>query len=163
MYLIDANVLINAARNYYEFGRVNEYWSWILFQCQTGNVKVPLPVFDEILFGVDRLVEWSKKNKKIILLNEELDLDLYRKVVKQGYSLSLNSKMIEKIGVDSRLIDFALVDKSNRTVVTAERKSNSILHNRRIPSVCEDLGVKYCDPFEFGRQLNFSTKWEKSL
>lgn len=163
MYLIDANVLINAARDYYEFGRVDEYWSWILYQCHIEKVKIPNPIYNEIMSGNDELAIWSKENTKTIILNENLDHSLFNKVLSEGYSVTKENNDPLKVDSDCQLISFAMADISNRTIVTAEKKNNKVGQNRHIPSVCEDLGVKYCDPFEFGRQLNFSTKWEKSL
>ena len=35
-YLLDANVLIDADRDYYPLGRVPEFWDWLLHQSEHG-------------------------------------------------------------------------------------------------------------------------------
>ena len=55
LYLLDANVLILAKSTYYEFGRVDQYWEWLLRQTDEGNVKLPLEIYEEITQGSDEL------------------------------------------------------------------------------------------------------------
>ncbi len=38
MYLIDANVLINAKNTYYPFGLVPGFWSWVEQQAREGRL-----------------------------------------------------------------------------------------------------------------------------
>ncbi|MFQ5673075.1 MAG: DUF4411 family protein, partial [Nitrospinales bacterium] len=64
-------------------------------------------------------------------------------------------------GCDSFLIAYALASKKGRCVVTTEvSKPNRQRANRHVPDVCDELGVAWCDTFEFLRALNFSTNWE---
>lgn len=35
--------------------------------------------------------------------------------------------------------------------------------NKKIPDACNALGVRWCDPFAFGRDLGFSTNWRTKL
>ena len=42
LYLLDAKVLITAKIQYYEFGRVDQYWEWLAFQAKQGKAKIPL-------------------------------------------------------------------------------------------------------------------------
>jgi len=39
LYLLDANTLIDAKRDYYPIDRVPEFWSWLIFQGQQGINK----------------------------------------------------------------------------------------------------------------------------
>lgn len=163
MYLVDANVLITANNLYYEFGRVDEFWEWFLHQSKIENVKVPLEVFEELEIGIDELSKWGSMNKEILILNEEVDYSLLKKVYREGYAPDLNSDDHSAIGADAYLVTYALSQSKDRTIVTLEKKNNKTRQNRSIPSVCTDLGIRYCDPFEFGRRLNFSTKWKDHL
>ena len=41
LYLLDANVLIDAQRDYYPFEMVPEFWDWLVHMARQGTIKVP--------------------------------------------------------------------------------------------------------------------------
>ena len=161
LYLLDANVLITAKNQYYEFGRVDQYWEWLAFQGEQGHVKIPIEIYEEITVGKDDLAAWAKANKEALLLEEEVDVGLVQHETSAGYAPDLTDIELEAVGRDPFLIAYALVDVENRTVVTGEVRSNKQRQNRPIPSVCDTLGVKSCDQFAFGRSLDFRTNWKR--
>ena len=161
LYLLDANVLITAKNQYYEFGRVDQYWEWLAFQAEQGHVKIPIEIYEEITVGKDDLAAWAKANKEALLLEEEVDVGLVQHVTSAGYAPDLTDIELEAVGRDPFLIAYALVDVENRTVVTGEVRSNKQRQNRPIPSVCDTLGVRSCDQFAFGRSLDFRTNWKR--
>ncbi len=79
LYLLDANTLINAKRDYYQFSRVPEFWDWLIHQGEIGNVKIPSEVYDEFKDTTDKngkkddLALWANKKevKDALLLREE--------------------------------------------------------------------------------------------
>ncbi len=161
LYLLDANVLITAKNLYYEFGRVDQYWEWLAFQAEEGNVKIPIEIYEEITVGKDDLAAWAKANKDALLLDEEVDISLVQHVTATGYAPDLTDIELEVVGRDPFLIAYASVDAESRMVVTGEVRSNKQRQNRPIPSVCDTLGVKSCDQFAFGRALDFRTNWKR--
>ena len=48
LYLLDANVLITAHRDYYAVARVPEFWHWLQHQAAAGRVKVPAEILEEV-------------------------------------------------------------------------------------------------------------------
>jgi len=62
LYLLDANVLIDANRDYYHLGRVSEFWEWLIHVGTEGLVKLPREVYEEIKDGNDDLAEWIKQD-----------------------------------------------------------------------------------------------------
>ena len=48
--LLDANVLIDANRDYYPIERVPEFWDWLVEMGELGRVKIPLEIYEEIVF-----------------------------------------------------------------------------------------------------------------
>ena len=50
LYLLDANVLIDANRDYYSMTRVPEFWEWLVHRGTEDDVKIPLEVYEEIIF-----------------------------------------------------------------------------------------------------------------
>lgn len=47
LYLLDANTLIDAKRDYFEFERVPEFWEWVQHQGMIGNIKIPVEIYEE--------------------------------------------------------------------------------------------------------------------
>lgn len=165
IYLLDANVLIDANRDYYPIERVPEFWEWLENAGENGNVKIPLEVYEEISDGQDGLANWAKREqiKTALLFQEEVDVSLVSYVTDQGYASDLTDDEVEKIGRDPFLIAYALKDKESRCLVTTEvSKPKRLRANRHLPDVCADLEVVCYNTFEFVRALNFSTRWNSS-
>lgn len=60
IYLLDANVLIDANRDYYATDRVPEFWDWLVHHGQADSVKMPIEIYEEIKDGNDQLALWTK-------------------------------------------------------------------------------------------------------
>ena len=161
LYLLDANILITAKNLYYEFGRVDPYWEWLAYQAEEGNAKLPIEIYEEVTLGKDDLAVWAKQHKEALILDEDVDVHLVQRVTVEGYAPDLNDIEIQTVGRDPFLIAYALADRKNRMVVTGEVRSNKQRQNRSIPSVCDDFGVKSCDQWQFGRDLDFRTDWRR--
>lgn len=167
LYLLDANVLIDANRDYYPIARVPEFWEWLVESGRNGFVKIPLEVYEEIKEGRqdDALAVWAKDIvvEESLLLSEESTADLVAMIVNNGYASDLTDDEIERIGRDPFLIAYALTEPLDRCVVTTESSRPSKTRgNKKIPDVCNALNIKHCNTYEFIKVLNFSTKWKIS-
>jgi hypothetical protein len=163
LYLLDANVLIDADRDYYSIDNVPEFWAWLVHHAQKGNVKVCIENYEEVTEGQGKLPEWLKQDdvKKVLLLNEESDQAAVSHVVDNGYAPDLTDIEVDQIGRDPFLIAHALADVQNRCVVTTESSAPSKKRqNRRVPDVCNTFSVKWCNAFTFFKNLGFSTNWQ---
>ena len=163
--MLDANVLIDANRDYYPLDRVPEFWGWLENVGKNHYVKIPLEMYEEIIEVKDELTTWAKQEpvKTSILFQEEVDVSLVSYATDHGYASDLTDDEVVKIGRDPFLIAYALKDNTNRCIVTTEvSKPRRLRANRHLPDVCAHLGVSYCNTFEFVRALNFSTKWKSS-
>jgi len=162
LYLLDANVLIDASRDYYPLQRVPEFWEWLQNAGENSHTRIPHEVYKEITDGTDDLATWAKKGhiKTALLFQEEVDSALVSHATDRGYASDLTDDEVVKIGRDPFLIAYALSDSENRFVVTTEvSKPKRRRANRHLPDVCRDLGVACCNTFEFLRALDFSTRW----
>ena len=159
LYLLDANVLIDASRDYYPFRRVPEFWDWLIDRATQGQVKIPLEIFEEILAGRDDdLTRWLNDNRDALLLDENVEETLVARVTNQGYAPGLTEEEVERVGRDPFLIAYALGDPDQRTVVTTEvSKPKKQRANRHIPDVCDDLDVLHCNTYQFIEDLDFTT------
>jgi len=160
LYLLDANVLIDANRDYYPVSRVPEFWSWLRHTGEQGKAKIPEEIYEELVEGRDPLSDWLRDYKRHMLLSESVRPDLIDDVIRQGYAEDLTDEEITKMGRDPFLVAHALAFPGQRCVVTTEAsKPKRTRANRHIPDVCRDLGVPSCNTFEFLRRLDFSTGW----
>ena len=163
LYLLDANVLIDANRDYYPLGRVPEFWDWLVDRATKQQVRIPLEMYEEILAGKDDdLTRWLKDNRDALLLDENVNEALVARVTNVGYALDLSDEEIERVGRDPFLIAYALGNPAQRTVVTTEvSKPKKQRANRHIPDVCDELGVLHCNTYQFIDVLDFTTRRRK--
>ena len=168
LYLLDANTLIDAKRDYYAIDRVPEFWTWLIFQGQNGNVKIPVEVYEEFSDTKDKdgkkdaLAEWADQIdvKNALLFGEEAEQDLVARITYGGYVANPTDDELEKIGRDPFLLSYALMNPENRCIVTTESSKPSRRGaNRHVPDVCDDFGIRCINSFEMIREMNFSTGW----
>ena len=164
LYILDANVLIDANRDYYPIQRVPEFWDWMFEMGSHELIKVPEEIYEEIVTPPsrrpDELAEWLKVHKDTMVLDDQVSQVLVARVVEQGYAQDLTDEEIEKVGRDPFLVAYALADIPARCVVTTEiSKPCRIRANRRLPDVCRSLEVSCIHTFELIRNLNFYTGW----
>lgn len=71
LYLLDANILINAHDNYYPTDRIPQFWEWLIDEAQLGRIKMPFEMLAEVKAGQDRkdvdldedeLIRWLRRN-----------------------------------------------------------------------------------------------------
>ena len=163
LYLLDANILIDANRDYYPIDKVPEFWAWLMHHGNQGNIKICLEIYEELTNGTDDLSDLLKMDstKKALLLGDESNQTTVSKVVSDGYAPDLTDIEIQTVGRDPFLIAHAMADIPGRCVVTAEHSAPSRKRqNRQMPDVCADFGVTWCNAFALFRALDFSTAWE---
>ena len=168
LYLLDANTLIDAKRDYFEFERVPEFWEWLQHQGEAGNIKIPIEIYEEFEEARkadgdrDDLAEWaaSVDVRSAMLLDEDVDPSLVSEVIRRGYCENPTDQEIETMGRDPYLIAHALSNQQNRTIVTTEvSKPRRQRGNRQVPDVSNDLGVRCINNFQLLRELDFRTGW----
>lgn len=165
LYLLDANVLIDADRDYYPIARVPEFWDWLVYHGESGSVKLPIEIYEEIKDGKSEMGAWARDAavQAALLLDEEAEAALVSTVVESGYATDLTDSEISTIGRDPFLVSYALVDLSGRFVVTKEvSRPSKQRANRKVPDVCDALGVHWMDAFSLLRALDFRTSWKTS-
>lgn len=169
LYLIDASMLITASNSYYPLDSVPEFWEWLLYQAQSGNVKMPLEIYEEIKEGPDDEVKdllfaWiqTPEVKAALVLQEKVNDAFVARALVEGYAPDLTDDEIEVIGRDPFLAAYAMADPANRAVATSEVSATSKRRqNRKLPDVCKTMGILSCNPFELNRALDFRTAWKK--
>jgi hypothetical protein len=162
LYLLDANVLIDAHNKYYPLEVVPEFWGWLIHMGESGIVKIPLEIYEEVKDGNDALVGWVKEAEveAALLLTEEVDAQLVGRVVDDGYASDLTDVETIKIGRDPFLIAYAAIDAKNRIVVSTEvERPKKTRANRKVPDVAAAFNVDTIMTFELVKRLGFTTSW----
>jgi len=165
LYLLDANVLITANSTYYPLDQIPEFWSWVHHEATSNRIKIPREIMEEIKAGRkddDPLLDWicTPEIETALLLDEAVNVALVQQIVATGYASDLRDDEVEKVGRDPFLIAYALADPADRTVVTIEASRPSAQRaNRKVPDVCQSVGVASCGPFALNKALGFRTGW----
>ena len=165
LYLLDSSVLITANASYYEYGRIPHFWEWISRRARDGVIKIPIPVLNEITPSKKdpNFLAWLNANIPDLSFTEPLSQTDLVHVLRRGYSYSpsaIAAGDTAQTENDALLVAMALASSSSRCVVTLERPQGSTATlpkpgNRRIPLVCDLLGVKWIDTFDLIRELDF--------
>lgn len=165
LYLLDANVLIDANRDYYPIERVPEFWDWLAAMGRLGRVKIPQEIYEEIVLPKpdreDVLVDWMTDHRDDLLLDELVEVKWVAQVTELGYADDLTDDEIEKVGRDPFLIAYALAGNQERRVATNERsRPGRRRANRQLPDVCNDFDVRWVNTFGLIQELDFRTNWK---
>ena len=166
LHLLDANVLIDANRDYYPISRIPEFWDWLVHLGNEGLAKVPIEIYEEFRSASGSLGDWARLHatESALLFTEDAESSLVAHVVDNGYAVDLTDDEVEKIGRDPFLVAYALVAVGERIVVTTETSSPSKRRaNRKLPDVCGGFGIVSYNTFEFVRNLDFTTNWRSTL
>lgn len=158
MYVVDANVFMQAANSYYAFDIVPKFWDW--FEGRLGSdLFTVVPVKDEILTQSDDLADWLSKVDDpswVLPVDDEatqLQMPVITKhCVDYGYRPAGISKFLS--GADPWVI--ACAREKGWTVVTQEIAQPETRKRVKIPDVCDNLGVKNILVFDMLRQLGFA-------
>jgi hypothetical protein len=160
LHLLDANALIDAHQDYYPIDRIPGFWTWLVEMGTTGAIKIPAEIYDEVAPFRGMLPEWLRQDdvRAALVLQETANMTLVRRVLDIGYAPDLDDVELEEIGKDPFLVAAAL-SGSGRFVVTREvSKRTQTRAKRKIPDVCEALGVPSMTDFALYRKLAFSLK-----
>lgn len=159
MYLLDANVFIDAKNFYYRFDTFPGFWEWLDAGRESGLIASIEPIRDELLKGNDELADWVKERKNsgwFIPVDDDETQEVLAKVANwvQGQRFKDSAKS-EFLGCgDPWLIAKAKV--IGATVVTLEKYEENSRKKVPIPNVCRAFGVLYCDTFDLLRKMDAS-------
>ncbi len=154
-YALDADVFIEAHKNYYASDICPGFWSALIRQhdasrvCSIDRVKTELKN--------EYLKAWISKTAPKTLFKGTADknvVDLFGRMVnwvQNEGQFTLEAKAEFSSVADGWLIAFAKVN--GLTAVTHEQYAPEVKSKVKIPNVCIEFDVKYCNTFEMLRDL----------
>lgn len=159
MYLLDANVLIEAERTYYSETIAPPFWQWLIKQHQKGNLASVHAVYQEITkaqkgylkehFSVDAPESfWIKETNPDGLAMQELS----------NWVQNRDNPRFRERAISDFLsaADYNLVAQAKTlgaTVVTREQSEPRAVKRVLIPDACLAVGVDYASPFSMYETL----------
>lgn len=152
-YWIDAVVLIQASNKYYRLDRVPKFWVFLGRELQTGRIKSPKIVFQEITDGHDILADWVRQRREkglCITASREVQ-QCYAQISEHVCNKYKTHQAAEFLkGGDGWVIAHAMA--TGGTVVT-EETAKSKKAKVKIPTVCRALNVRCVNTFDMLEEL----------
>jgi len=151
VYLLDANVFIQAKNLHYGFDFCPAFWDWLITENGRDRVFSVEKVGDELKAGDDALAEWAEEQgDRFFLAAPEAILPALQEVSAwasgAGYEPAAVSTFLQL--ADYYLVAHALA--MGQTVVTHEVAADTI-RKIKIPNACIELGIKCVTPYEMLR------------
>jgi len=161
MYLIDANVFIEAKNKYYNMSFCPAFWDWLLRECAGQHIFSIQGIYNELVNGNDELRAWSMTNRHFFLPMSDQDTQqnlatVAAHVADQQLTVPMTAGAMDEFlrGADTWLIAKAMT--MGATIVTHERLDLRCRRKFLIPNICNHFGVQYVDTFALLQQLNAS-------
>lgn len=152
-YCLDANVLIQAWQKYYNPKFCPDYWNVLIEVGKQETIFIPEYVYEEIVRTEDDLSKWLKSSGiPIKKVSEQV-----ANCLKSIYSTNPNHINLVDNTKARSLADPWVIAHSiheSATVVTKEEKVTALNSNKvKIPNVCENMGVRWINDFQFIDEL----------
>ena len=160
IYLLDANVFIEAAKHYYGFDLVPSFWRELVDKGREGRiisidkVKAELDDKEDILkqWAGDDFAQWFEMtNTKDVLV-------AYKKVMEwieeSDFSDKAKKDFTNKNKADAWIVAYAMT--RGCVVVTHEQFKPGIKRKVPIPNACRKFGVKSINTFQMLHDLDIT-------
>lgn len=148
-YCLDANVLIQAWQKYYSPRLCPSYWDNLNLLGQRGVIFIPKVVYDEIIKTEDDLSKWLANSDIPIL---QIDGEVTRCLSTMYATNELHKYLVDnkknRSLADPWIVAHAM--KEQAVVVTKEeRLLVPSVKTIRIPNVCDNMGLRCINDFQF--------------
>jgi hypothetical protein len=153
-YCLDANVLIQAWQKYYSPKFCADYWRLLNEFGKSEMIFIPQNVFEEIVRTEDELTDWLKNsNIPIKAVDGSVTNCLKNIYAANPLHQYLVDNTKQRSLADPWVIAHAL--NENACVVTKEEKVSAFNSTRiKIPNVCDNMGIRWINDFQFVEELN---------
>ncbi|MGB9920311.1 MAG: DUF4411 family protein [Moorellales bacterium] len=159
IYVLDTSVFTTAARFYYAFDILPEFWGHLMEEASKGRIISIDRVYDELVRYKDRLAQWAKREFRTYFASTRDDptvLVAYRDVVawvshQDQYKEAAKTEFARADNADAWVIAYARAKACS--LVTQEKFNPDKRNKVPIPNVCRALGITCLDTFELLRQL----------
>ena len=147
MYLLDANIFIQAKNLHYGFDIVPGFWDWL----DQGHAAGVLCSIDKIATELDAvnddLTVWASTRKLMFLAVDSSTATSLRSLATWATSKSYKQAAVNAFlgGADYQLVAYA--HTHGHTIITHEKPAPLSVTNIKMPDACDAIGVPWMDPF----------------
>lgn len=160
-YSLDANVLIQAWQKYYSPKICPDYWEVLIKLGSTQRIFLAEEIYEEIADTEDDLTVWLKSSQIPIRKTDANVIGCWKSILAAD---PIHKELVhERTGRskgDPWLISHAM--DANATVVTKEELITAANSKTvKIPNVCNNMGIRWLNDFEFVQELGirFNCSW----
>lgn len=156
VFVLDANVFIQAAHQYYAFDLVPSFWEGLVWHADEGRVLSIDRVSNELKKGKDELWDWARERfgHAFVSTDEEDVIEVYADImewVRRELRFTPAARSSFANAADAWLVAYA---KARRCViVTHERPEPNCKTRVKIPDACDAFKVPYANTFDMLREL----------
>ncbi|HIA3652971.1 MULTISPECIES: DUF4411 family protein [Enterococcus] len=168
-FLIDSNAFITPHRNYYQFSFAPTFWELLNQHCSSGKIMT----LDMVMGELCREKEDEKKDDMQIWLESSftgIPVSSKTQDVLTNYAIVMNHLQIDdkyledaaREWSDVKVADpwlIAVAKTYGYTIVSFEKRMSISSRNptkrAKIPNICDDFGIKYCNLFDMMKVLKF--------
>lgn len=152
MFLLDANVLIEAKNRYYAFDIAPGFWRWLENAHSRGVACSIERVREELLEKDDELSDWSRDHRDFFFPLDGRTAQVFSKLSAWAQSQDFTDDALNAFAAGTA--DFMLVAHASAhscTVVTHEKAGTGSRKRVKIPDACVALDVPCVDTFDMLR------------
>jgi hypothetical protein len=165
-YVVDADVFITAKNSYYAFDICPGFWKGLIRRHLDGRVLSIDRVRSELLQGreTEDLVQWVKRDPPASFFHGVDEGSIASKYTEIMVWAQRSTRFVDAArakfatGADGWLVAFAAVQGA--IVVTNEQPAPDSKRDIKLPDVCQQFGVTYCNAFSMLRDLKAHFEWE---
>lgn len=158
MFLLDANVFINASRQYYAPSIAPQFWHWLESQHTDGKLRSIRQVLEEIDDGKEgHLTKWAST------LPDTFWMEPCPKVPHSMVEISnwVEDQSYRRAALDEffKVADYYLVAQAHAQgleIVTFEKPEPNSKKKVKIPDVCRAFEIPVRDPFDVYQALGLT-------
>lgn len=154
-YLLDANVFITAKNDYYSFGVCPGFWKFLEQMHKSKRVFSIDKIHDELKKEQDKLLDWAMRVPDSFYkkTQDQAVAEKFGQLVGwvTGQPFLPGAKAEFASSADGWLIAYASVNSLK--VVTLETHEPDRRNKVKIPNVCLEFDVDYCNTFEMLKEL----------
>jgi predicted nucleic acid-binding protein len=165
LYVLDANVFIEAHRRYYAFDICGGFWGCLLHHHDQKAIISIDRVRDELLTG-DALEDWMTDTAPDKLFGSTVEAKVTRHFAAIMTWVQSQAQFKKEAKTEfARVADgwiAAYAKAHNGVVVTHEEYAREARKRVPLPNVCKQFGIDYVDTFAMLRSLGVEFTWETS-
>jgi len=156
MYLLDANVFIEAKNQYYRPNSFPRFWQWLDLAQTKGQLASIQMIQEELLKGGDELSDWARERENagwFLQIDDNKTQLAYTTIADwvMGQPFRDEAKAYFLNGADVWLIAKALTMKA--AVATLEVLVPQGSTKPKIPNVCRQFDIPYLNTFDLIQRL----------